>query len=80
MGVDAGAFLFLGIGLTFAILALLPGHGSSLRWAFIPAGVLVVIGLLISAASASLINLIFPAALVVAGLVLVFLNLFSKKN
>jgi hypothetical protein len=43
-----------------------------MKWAFIPAGIMIVMGLLITAALSPLINYIWPSALILAGLLLVF--------
>jgi len=77
-GIDSGSIFFLGIGLTFGLLALLPGYESMLRWAFIPAGILILIGLLISVTSDSIVNLIIPALLILAGLVVVIRNFVRR--
>lgn len=42
-GVENGGVLFLGLGLTFILLTILPG-GSSRSWAFIPGVILLVFG------------------------------------
>jgi len=72
VGIDTGGIFFLGLGLTFALLGLLPakegGQPVYLRWAFIPAIVLLIIGAFITASSVSVINYIWPVVLIVAGL------------
>ena len=78
-GIDSGSIFFLGIGLTFGFLALLPGYESMLRWAFIPAGILILIGLLISVTSDSIVNLIIPALLILAGLAVVIRNFVRRE-
>lgn len=78
VGVDTGGIFFLGIGLTFAILGLMPGYENMLRWAFIPAGVLLLMGLLLTASSSSWINLIFPGILIIFGILMVGRVLLSK--
>ena len=82
-GLETGGIFFLGLGATFALLAVLPTGGSvpshGLRWAFIPAAVLIIMGLLISAASASLINYILPVALILGGLFLVYKTITSRR-
>jgi hypothetical protein len=82
-GLETGGIFFLGLGATFALLAVLPTEGSlpshSLRWAFIPAGVLILMGLLLTAASASLINYIWPVVLILGGLFLVYNSLASRR-
>jgi len=67
-GIDTGGLFFLGLGATFALVALLPVEGTQMRWAWIPAGVLLAMGLLISASSASLLGYLGPAILILAGL------------
>jgi hypothetical protein len=82
-GLETGGIFFLGLGATFALLAVLPSGGSvpahALRWALIPAGVLIIMGLLLTAASASLINYIWPVVLILAGLFLVYNTLASRR-
>jgi hypothetical protein len=67
-GFDSGGVFFLGLGLTFLVLGLLSQRtGERLTWAFIPATVLIVMGVLIGVNSAALINVLWPFALIVAG-------------
>ena len=70
--VGAGGFLFLGLGLTFGLLFLLPTSKGRMKWALIPAAVLFVIGLLITLAFSPLVNFVWPAALILGGLYLLF--------
>jgi hypothetical protein len=67
-GFDTGGIFFIGLGLTFALVALLPSERAQMRWAWIPAGILLVMGLLISASAASLMGYVGPAVLILAGL------------
>jgi hypothetical protein len=67
-GFDTGGIFFIGLGLTFALVALLPSERSRMRWAWIPAGILLVMGLFISASAASLLGYIGPVILILAGL------------
>ena len=62
------------IGLTFALVGLLPTPRGprSVRWAFIPALVLLIMGGVIFAAAEQLINYLWPVALILAGLYLVW--------
>jgi hypothetical protein len=67
-GFDSGGVFFLGLGLTFLILGLLSQRtGEQLTWAFIPATVLIVMGILIGTNWTNLINILWPFALIVAG-------------
>ena len=71
-GIDTGGVFLLGLGLTFGLLALLPSPQGRMKWALIPAAVLLVIGLLITTAAAELVQFIGPAALILVGLYLIF--------
>jgi len=69
--VSSGGVFFLGIGITFALVAILPTSNGKMRWAWIPAGILGVIGLLLLMAVEEYINYIWPSALILGGLVLI---------
>lgn len=71
-GFETGGIFFLGLGLTFGIIAILPNPHSEMRWAFIPAGVLTLIGLVLLAALSSLVNYIWPVVLILFGLFFIF--------
>jgi hypothetical protein len=65
--VGSGAFFLLGLGLTFMLVAVL----ASLRWAWIPGVVLLVIGALVGTPFAGAANYVWPAALILGGLLLI---------
>ena len=65
---DTGGVFFLGLGATFALVALLPAEGTEMRWAWIPAGIMLVMGLFISVQAASLFGYVGPVILILAGL------------
>jgi hypothetical protein len=68
MGDDVFAGLFLlAIGLTFAIVYLLPTPEGRMTWALIPAGILALIGVILLSAATPLINYIWPVALIIIG-------------
>lgn len=75
----SGGLFFAGLGLTFVVLGLLPTGQGPMRWAFIPGGILLVMGLLVALAAASLINYVWPIALILAGLVLVWRTLRPRS-
>ena len=79
-GIETGGVFFLGLGLTFALLAFLPTPEGRMKWAFIPAGVLLVVGLLIATAAAAILNYLWPAALILAGLYLLFRTFSTRSN
>lgn len=72
--VSTGGIFFIGLGVTFALVGLLPASAPQgrMRWAFIPALVLLIMGVLIFAAAEQLVNYLWPVALILAGVYLVF--------
>ncbi len=66
-GVLAGGVFFLGMAATFGLLWILPKPAGRLNWALYPAGILVVIGLLVILGATNLINFVWPVALLVGG-------------
>jgi hypothetical protein len=63
---ETGGIFLIGLGLTFALLAILPG--LHMRWAYIPALVLFLIGCVSLAGEFSAINYIWPAVLILVGI------------
>ncbi|MFU8774070.1 MAG: LiaF transmembrane domain-containing protein [Anaerolineales bacterium] len=78
-GFDTGGIFFLGLGLTFLIVAVLPSHRGELRWAFIPGGILTMMGLLILVALGQWINIIGPSVLIIFGVFLIYRS-FLKRS
>jgi len=68
--IETGGVFFLGLALTFALVALLPGGRESRGWAWIPAGILFVIGVLAGVSATQLVGYVWPVALILVGLVL----------
>jgi hypothetical protein len=62
----AGLF-FLGLGLTFALVALLPSSQGDLRWAWIPGGILLLLGSIFLVAGENLLVYIWPVVLILTG-------------
>ena len=75
----SGGLIFFGLGITFAVLALLPSEQGKMRWAWIPAIVLVVIGLLVTAAAEEMLVYLGPAALILGG-IFILLRSFSSRR
>jgi hypothetical protein len=67
-GRETGGLLMAGLGLTFLLVAIL----ASLQWAWIPGLVLLVIGVLIGGLQEGAMNYVWPIALIVGGLLLIF--------
>jgi hypothetical protein len=77
-GVTSGGIFFLGLALTFALVAILPNKIGPMRWAWIPAGILGLIGLVILLSRPDLINYIWPFALILGGALLVIRAIVRK--
>jgi len=69
---ETGGVFFLGLALTFVLVYVLSARGERMKWALIPAGVLGAVGLIITIATSSVLNLLWPAALILAGCFLVY--------
>ena len=79
-GLNTGSLFFIGLGLTFLLVALLPNPFGNMRWAYIPAVVLVLMGALLgSRSTAGLADYIWPIALILTG-VLVLFGFYFKKD
>jgi len=72
------SLFFVGMGLTFAIVAMLPSPDGKQRWAWIPAGILLLIGVVFGAFTGALLGYVWPVALIVVGLILIYRTLTSR--
>lgn len=81
-GTLAGGALFFGLGLTFGLLYLMRGPERPLGWAWIPALVLLGMGVLIVAVSGDTLfaRISLPLAMIVAGLLLFAANLRRQRS
>ncbi len=68
--VDAGGLFMLLMGVAFAVVALFSPADVDTRWAFIPAAILGLIGILIILASAELAKYVVPVGLLGGGIYL----------
>ena len=67
---------FLGMSATFALVGVLPNQTHDTRWAFIPAGILFVLGIALFAPLQSIMQIVWPLALVGLG---IFIMLRTRK-
>jgi hypothetical protein len=65
--VDSGGVFFVGLGLTFVLVALL----AKMKWAFIPAAVLLLLGFFLGTPFVGLMEYIWIGVLLLAGVILV---------
>jgi hypothetical protein len=71
-GEATGGLILIGIGITFAVLALLPAAKTRMSWAWIPAAVLIIIGTVIAGAAEQRLVYVVPVALIILGLFLIY--------
>jgi hypothetical protein len=77
-GIETAGAFFLGLGLTFALLALLPSAEGRMKWAQIPAAALLVIGVIVLATTADVLKYLWPVALILIGVYVIFRVLASR--
>lgn len=77
-GSASGGLLFLGMALTFVVVALVPTPRGRMNWAWYPAGILAVIGFIISVAASNLMGYVWPLILILGGLVLIYRTFVSR--
>jgi hypothetical protein len=75
--VELGGVFFIGLGVTFLLVFILPSGERRRGWALWPAMSLLLVGGLITAAAMDLLGLLWPVALILAGL-LVLLRGFRR--
>jgi hypothetical protein len=78
-GLESGGLFLVGLGLTFGVIGLVPTEQGRMRWAFIPAIVLLVIGFVVLIASFNLFALIWPLGLIGAGVLIIYFVIRGRK-
>ena len=76
-GRETGGLLFIGLGITFLLVALLPSP-IRMNWAYIPAGVLIILGLLLGTPFFGLTEFVLPGAAIIGGILLIYFY-FRKR-
>ena len=79
-GEALGGVLFLGMALTFALIAVLPSPKGRMVWALIPAAVLGVMGVLITGQFTTLLVFLWPIVLIVGGFILLLVNFWRERG
>jgi hypothetical protein len=74
-GQELGWVIFLGMALTFGLVYLLPTGERRNRWAIYPAAMLLLMALLLMAMMGQVINIVWPIALILAGLYIAYRRL-----
>jgi hypothetical protein len=66
-GAVGGGVFFLGLGATFLVVGLLPTRQERMAWAFIPAGILIAMGVFLIASLTALTGYVWALALIAVG-------------
>jgi hypothetical protein len=69
---DGGGVFFAGLATTFALVYLLPTAGGRMRWALFPAAGCALLSVVTFAAVPWVLNYLWPAALIIAGVYVLF--------
>jgi hypothetical protein len=76
----SGSIFFVGLALTFLLVALLPNPYGRMQWAYIPAVVLFIMGAVLgSTSTAGLADYVWPVALIIVGIMVIF-GFFYKRD
>jgi hypothetical protein len=78
-GLEVGGVLLIGLGLTFGLIGLVPTQQGRMRWAFIPALILLAIGVIILLASFNLFLYLWPLGLIAVGVLIIYGVLKTRK-
>ncbi len=79
-GFDTGGIFFLGLALTFLMVYFIPTQEGRMLWAIWPAGILGVMGMLLLIGSSGLARLVWPAALIFFGGLMIFRSLKARAQ
>jgi hypothetical protein len=77
---DGGVIFLLGMAATFALLTILPGLGGNRQWPLIPAGVLLLVSILVIGIESSISSVIWAIVLIGLGVFLVVRSLLQKNK
>lgn len=78
-GLEMGGVLLIGLGLTFGLIGLVPTQQGRMRWAFIPALILLAIGFIILLASFNLFLYLWPLGLIAVGVLIIYGVLKTRR-
>ena len=79
LGFQSGGVFLIGLGLTFGILGFVPTEHGRMRWAFIPAAILILVGIFITLASYNLFALFWPLGLIAGGVMIIYFVIKTRK-
>jgi len=79
-GWENGGIFFLGLAITFALVALTPTSRGKMGWAWIPAGVLFALAVVTTASLEGFFGILWPLALVAVGGGLLYRNYLRTRS
>ncbi len=79
LGFESGGVFLIGLGLTFGVLGFVPTEHGRMRWAFIPAVVLILVGIFVTLAVYDLFALLWPLALIAAGVMIIYFVIKTRR-
>ena len=79
LGFESGGVFLIGLGITFGVLGFVPTEHGRMRWAFIPAIVLILVGGFVTLASFNLFSLVWPVALIGGGVLIIYFVVKTHK-
>jgi hypothetical protein len=77
-GINSIGIFFLGLGLTFLLVAIVPTAEGQLHWALIPAGILLMVGVLFLTNFPALLTYLWPLVLILAGILIIFRTIVRR--
>jgi hypothetical protein len=80
VGEATAGILFLGLALTFGLITVLPSTESNKSWALIPAGILGLTGILLTASALDIYKFIWPVIFILLGGYFIVRTLLPKKT
>lgn len=79
-GIGSGVVFFIGLGLTFLLVFIVPPQSGRMTWPLIPAAILLIMGLLLATPYVELLNYLGPAALILGGGYFLFRSLRGSEE
>lgn len=79
-GLQTGGIFFLGLAATFALVGILPSKEGRMQWAFIPAGVLLLLALVTMVQAVAVLKYLWPVVVILAGAYLLYRTLASRPR
>ena len=79
LGFESGGVFLIGLGVTFGVLGFVPTEHGRMRWAFIPAVVLILVGVFVTLAAYELFGLLWPLGLIAAGLIIIYFVIRTRR-